>query len=249
MTTVNDLQSQVNSLLNQIEDLTKESKIKRKRILFSAIIFLVIVICQTYWPFLWLSSILINIDNYFRLIITSWPAVVLIIFTFLLFRHKDSIDYLLRNSNFKFGSAELNKAKQEQLGSSGIDIATGSIIPIENESNEDLRKEITRLSKAKIFERIYSIIFGSQINILNKLITNNGSLPIEQAIIIYNDTIFRNPYLKNYSFDSYLHFLKNISLIYFIEPITSARVIEITTQGKEFFNYIISEKLDLYKTS
>ena len=79
------------------------------------------------------------------------------------------------------------------------------------------------------------------------MIASNGSLPIEQVILIYNDMVFRNPHLKSYSFDNYLHFLKNVGFVYFLEPIANTRTVEITPRGKEFFNYIISEKLDLYK--
>jgi len=248
MSTIDELQAQVDALLHQLEALNKKPKLRRKKIITKILIIiftLFIVIYQIYWPSQWISVFLYIIDSYLRLILTSWPAVVLIIFIFLLIRHRDTIDYLLKNNIWRVGNVET--VPKQQSEESAKEIATGAIINTENESNAELKKEIERLNNAKTFERIYNLIFGSQINIISKTISNGGSLPIENVISIYNDTIFKNPGLKNYSFDTYIHFLINTGLLSFVEPLSSEKIIEITTRGKDFFNYIVSEKLDLFK--
>jgi len=37
------------------------------------------------------------IDDYLKLILTSWPAVILILFLFILLRHREAIDYFIKN--------------------------------------------------------------------------------------------------------------------------------------------------------
>lgn len=116
-------------------------------------------------------------------------------------RHRDAVDYLVRNSHFKFSNAEIipNKpGEQQQLEASSIkegveNSNANALVSAQEENKEELKKLVEKLTRGKIFERIYSIIFGSQINILSKLIANNGSLLLEQTNSIYNDTISKNP--------------------------------------------------------
>lgn len=37
------------------------------------------------------------IDDYLKLILTSWPSVILILFLFILLRHREAIDYFIKN--------------------------------------------------------------------------------------------------------------------------------------------------------
>jgi hypothetical protein len=87
------------------------------------------------------------------------------------------------------------------------------------------------LSKKIFFEKTYTIIYKSQIQLL-WLLTR---LPIKW------DDIFKNYYpetMRNYPYDKYIYFLKNNGLIELIPPDAPYPYVSITPLGKEFLEYL-----------
>ena len=126
---------------------------------------------------------------------------------------------------------------------------------VKNETNleeiVDLQSKINQLydySKLlvllKNFERIYSVIFGSQIRILQRLnysITENIDdlkFYYDNAVKIYPETY------KNYEYIEYLKFLTSNKLVNYIEETNS---LNITNFGQDFLRYITESNLSLEK--
>jgi sterol desaturase/sphingolipid hydroxylase (fatty acid hydroxylase superfamily) len=55
-----------------------------------------ILLVQSYYPFIFLTNLLNVIDSYLRLILTSWPAVVLILGFLLICLHFDGLHELMK---------------------------------------------------------------------------------------------------------------------------------------------------------
>lgn len=120
---------------------------------------------------------------------------------------------------------------------------------IENETSiskvDGLQNKYDRIYKyaktlvlVKNAERIYSLIYGSQIRLLQRL--NHTTTETKNDLKFYYDTALKNyPNLyETYSYESYLSFLSNNELITIInENVT------ITTIGKDFLRYIIEANL------
>lgn len=145
---------------------------------------------------------------------------------------------------------------------SGHEIRTGDTIPKQEErqkdplpknieSYEEVRKkteekiekgqDIEKLKKDLInaqiyldFERIYRIIFGSQIDLLKRLrpIFPSGEFSKDVILFfVFTQRLF--PVFTSWSFDQYLTFLFNVGLISF-----SSDQYLITEKGKAFLAYI-----------
>lgn len=95
---------------------------------------------------------------YLKIILTHWPAVILIIFIFILFRHKNAIDTLIRNI--------------KSLGPSGADFyppgppdaKTGTILEGKNDSEKDSiqsRASNTKKGVALVSYKIASVLPNS----------------------------------------------------------------------------------------
>jgi hypothetical protein len=90
------------------------------------------------------------------------------------------------------------------------------------------------------FERIYNLIFGSQIGILKHLNSSNG-VPLADVKNIYKDTIQKNnDNLKNYPFESYWGFLESRGLV----VIEDKNIAKITWIGRDFLKYLIDNGLN-----
>lgn len=96
----------------------------------------------------------------------------------------------------------------------------------------------------KNFERIYSVIFGSQIRILQRLnytITEN----IEDLNFYYENAVkFYPETYKNYNYINYLKFLTTNKLVNYSEGDNS---LTITNFGQDFLRYITESNLSLEK--
>lgn len=180
-------------------------------------------------------------DRYLSLILSSWPAVILILAIILLIRHKEAIDFFLRRIN-KVASLELSDGDIQKQPLPKIEG------PEKDENNLDKVKE--ELEKEKLyrnFERIYSLIYGSQIDILQKLnIAYPGNLFISEIYNSYSSAVSIYQALKDYGFENYLSFLKSSELVNFNSPKLEEKI-NLTDKGKKFLSYLISEGLNLKK--
>lgn len=93
------------------------------------------------------------------------------------------------------------------------------------------------------FNRIYSHIFGSQLDLLQAL---NGSPneTRESLRVFYTNAKSQNPkFFENYSYEQYLEFLRQNNLI----RIDNTNKVEIMDLGKDFLKYIIETGLTMEK--
>ena len=130
------------------------------------------------------SSAFSVIDGYLRLILTSWPAIILILGLLLLIFHSGAVDNAIRRL-IKAGPVELEPQKQdaEELRSGVAEVAPATAaVPATTtpatrtraasnatqlqQENETLRQELEIRTKSFLFEKTYRLIFGGQLRML-----------------------------------------------------------------------------------
>jgi hypothetical protein len=136
---------------------------------------------------------------------------------------------------------ELYSQSSREIVASSIIRESKSIIG-ESKDFEKLLTFTTLLYFEKHFQSIYNIIYGSQIEILDKLNTNNNETK-ESLKYIFDNAVNRSPdFYKDYSYGQYLNFLERYALIYILEN----NNILIGDQGKDFLTFV--NRLGLSKT-
>lgn len=113
-----------------------------------------------------------------------------------------------------------------------------SIPVIKDEEKEILKRDKDELLKALEFEKIYSIIFGSQIELL-KDISVFKDLPYTKltGYFYFLDKKREFSIFDSWNYDEYLKVLINNNLIE-LKPIESDQKLEITKKGLDFLVYI-----------
>lgn len=142
-------------------------------------------------------------------------------------------------------SETLSQEIKNQLSSSLDEIKieySGKIEALKQESNkkeEYLINELSLTNLALEFERIYRVIFGSQIQMLRILKEQvNGSLPSKSVISMFIFTQRSNdPNLNNFTFEKYMSFLTNNNLI-----ASGVNFYKLTVKGIDFLSYIDYQK-------
>lgn len=185
----------------------------------------------------------------------SWPIVVLVSVCLL----KDKIYQLLpKIDSAKFGNAEIKFVNQDSIPSSnpinntkieslnptpdttGIrgkleDIIKNQLKKITDDSKkiDILIQNYAHTNLLLYYERIYYIIFGSQIKLLEKLNSTN-MLEISDVLLIYKDAAHKFPEIySKYHFDSYIKYLKDNGLIS-----VNSKNIHIEELGKSFLLWL-----------
>jgi len=105
-----------------------------------------------------------------------------------------------------------------------------------NENNQeeivkDKDKLINKLQSELEFEKIYSIIFGSQIEIL-KLLTK-GEMELSTFSVEFNYTSYKYKVYEDWSEEEFLRILIKNQLV-----VNNELNLQITTKGLDFLNYI-----------
>ena len=191
----------------------------------------------------------------------SWPAAV----TAIAIVYKSEIPALLRRvrkagpAGFEFDPAEQQRRTSiENLAS----LETGEIKPIPSvprsrtivgmeravfkylEGVPD-SEHLPRLARAfaegqlsLMFERIYRVIFGSQINGLKHLYARQ-SVTINDARQFFEDVKYKWPgAYEDYGFEGWLGFMKTNRLVHHHDD-----VVEITDIGRDFLSYLTAQGL------
>lgn len=188
-------------------------------------------------------------------IIVSWPVAVTLIA--LLFK-KEIADLIGRLTNAEFPGGKIQAAQPGASGPQDDNVSTPS--PQSKELIEDIRRDyeerfknyeenhkttinllFDEISKKELeleFERIYNVIFGSQIRLLGLLLPR-GELGLPRKFV---DSFFREiqkvwPSLSTWSTDSYLEYLINATKIIEVTPTGNYKI---TPKGEEFLIYISS---------
>lgn len=159
---------------------------------------------------------------------------------------KSKIDILTKGNDFTYIDETLNKFSEKSK--------EFALQIIENETKisevEDFQQKAERILKysqlliiVKSAERIYQLIYGSQIKLLQKL--NYFSEKSKNIKYFYDNAVnyFPETY-QNYSFDNYLDFLVNQGLILYDREID---LISITEVGTDFLRYLVESNSSLDK--
>ena len=188
-----------------------------------------------------LEIVFSTLDTYLKLILSSWPAVVLILGIIVLHRHKDSLDDFFKNI--------------KSLGPKGLETHSPGGVQEEGEDEvQKLRKTIDEKegalkieAKNRWFERVYGFLYGGQLTILKRL-TQRSMIPYSEATEIYNEVVKRYPQLASYNVHEYIAFLKEKAGLIDYHHIDNTDFLTLTSLGKEFMEFVQSENLSLVKT-
>ena len=159
---------------------------------------------------------------------------------------KSKIDILTIGNDFTYIDETLNKFS-ESTKNSALKI-------IENETRisevVDSQQKFERILKysqlliiVKSAERIYHLIYGSQIRLLQKL--NYSNEKTDSVKYFYDNAVKYFPEIyKNYSYESYLDFLVNQGLVTLNNE---TDYISITETGRDFLRYLVESNSNLDK--
>jgi len=204
--------------------------------------------------------------DYINLLDTlKWPIILLIVI--LIFR-KPLINLINRVTKVGYGNKSL-EAKQQATATekkteevSSIDLAVGFFRTdtidmfkeaIANESKVETlntpEEKIDRLTNygcllyiMRHFDIIYNDIFGSQIRILEHVNSHSGQSK-ESVKFFYDNAKKNNPkFYENYSYEEYLNFLFNYTLLR-----EDNNILNITFLGVDFLKYLTESNKDVNK--
>lgn len=100
--------------------------------------------------------------------------------------------------------------------------------------NEALRQQNIEFAKTAIYEKVYRLIYGSQLLILKLL---RGNKPTYSASNKQIEEIYKNSkWFPNYAYDDYIHFLVNAQVMGRNEKDNEYYL---TVLGKEFLDYLL----------
>ena len=101
---------------------------------------------------------------------------------------------------------------------------------------------LAALSLVQAFERTYTLIWGSQISVLQSL-NSAGSVRVDLLRSWYDQAAAREPGLYDgYKFENWLGFLQMNLLI-----LRSGECVTISLEGREFLKYLLHQGYTLYK--
>jgi hypothetical protein len=197
-----------------------------------------------------------------------WPAIVLILGLVCIFAFKKSLERLIdRTQKVGKGGLEAAAAIQAAEGQQPASKAEEVLKEFDNElvvkreeeiqqwlqgfrlkTTEDRERVLIRhlavLSWVKVFEKVYSLIWGSQLGVL-QFLNSVGPGGADTGVVRpwFDQAAAREPNL--YAGDTperWLGFLENQGLIQKAGP-----NVAITLEGREFLKYIIHQGYPLYK--
>ena len=108
-------------------------------------------------------------------------------------------------------------------------------IKVDAEKIETLHKYSQALYLILSFERIYNVIFGSQLYILERINTTNNETKDSLKRYYENAQKKENEFYSTYSYDDYFNFLVNNDLLLINESETCS----ITFLGRDFLKYLV----------
>ena len=186
-----------------------------------------------------------NIVLQYLKVLLSWPVITLILVMSFIKLFKDPISDFIRRLikgeayGVKFQAS--NPAEQKKDAKEIPQIQPENEIERYVKDNpKEAIQTIIDISRKFRFERIFNIIYGTQINLLVHLNTKgeSGDKYIN-VLSYYNDFIARSR-LYSAKIEDYFGFLHSMQLIEFFGEGTSFSV-RITPEGAHFFSYIRSE--------
>jgi len=239
--------------MNQESNITKKDKIIQSVRLIWKIFIIIFQLIFFYFIINWLIKYS-NLEfakvilDYLKVVI--WPIVVIIIAFCFKIEISNLINRIISGElpGFKFNATSKQEKKEESDLKSKL-----KNVPIEeknkleeliqekekaltsaSQSIDQLKNELVQKEIELDFERIYNIIFASQIDLLNKMVILGylGIQNIIQHFILVQRTF--EPTFSNWDITNYLQFLYDQKLI----ERQDSHTIKITDKGKAFLQYL-----------
>lgn len=193
----------------------------------------------------------------------AWPASlsIIVIVSIIVFKKEIGLlicrihkigNYITTTPNLpqdKQNKDDNKRVSEQSFSTPGIKIREDELRSLEefkslskDELNDILFKKLAGQSLATEFERIYQLIYGSQIKILQYLNSQQTGAHLTSIKHYYDKAVleFADAY-KDYSFENYMRFLLNYTLI-----LQKDGFLFITICGKEFLLYctVANKNLD-----
>ena len=180
-----------------------------------------------------LETYRITLDFIYKI---SGPMIAVVVIGFIILFRKDLANFISKNiakisgkvagQNFEI---DFNKIKESQSE------------PIKMEESKKLKDspEVEELKRELEFEKIYSIIFGSQIELL-KLIREDSKFNYYKLLEFYDVLKANNSLFSSWSASQYIYFLVRSGLIA-LEEVPENHLLDllkITQKGLDFLKYI-----------
>jgi len=139
---------------------------------------------------------------------------------------------------------ELQKQQEEKESSTNLD----EIKAIAQRAGEELKIETAKKNQYLLFyhfERVYRLIFGSQIRILLEAEQNEDRISLPRAVMFYRDSGWNE---RGYDAGNYTLFLLNMGLLtYTTGKMPEGCFYTLTPVGKSFLQYLRENGLSLDK--
>jgi hypothetical protein len=188
------------------------------------------------------SDLMFFLDGYLKMIITSWPAVALILGVLLIVGQHEAISEFIKKRLKSVGPGGLESYQTEQqLGQNEAVLVEPKVRNIdENQANEifALKEELKKINSLYRFEVVYKVIFGSQLRLLETLRKAGNTGWAYQDVASYFETTKQNLWtnVDQWPLEKYLALLVNFNLI---EKIEEPEVkFKISIEGLEFLEYV-----------
>lgn len=192
-----------------------------------------------------------NIVLQYVKIFLSWPIVVFVLVVIFIRQFKEPISsFISRLVKSEFGSFKLQTSSPEQQKKEAREIPqTQSEDELENYVRNNPRqaiKTIIDISRNFRFERIFNIIYGSQIRLLLSLRLRGDSGDKYINLCSYYDDYINRSRLYSAKTEDYFGFLYSMKLIEYFGEIPNYSV-KITPEGIDFLSYIKNEYPTTFK--
>lgn len=186
-----------------------------------------------------------NIILQYLKVVFSWPIITLILVISFINLFKEPIsDFFHRLIKGEAYGVKIQASSPTEQKKEAEDIPQkqpeNELESYVKDNPKEAIKTIINLSRGYRFERIFNIIYGTQVNLLIHLNTKgeSGNKYIN-VLSYYNDYIARSR-LRSAKIEDYFGFLHSMQMIEFFGEYTNLSM-RITPEGADFLSYIRSE--------
>ena len=186
-------------------------------------------------------------------VLLNWPFLGACLIFIFIFTFKERIeDFLARLVKGKVGavSFEILPAKQEKsIKEYNIEGPKEKVIEYIVNEPEKALNEYLRIHNLYIYEKAFTNIFGTQINLLEYLTSKADEGEKLVNLYIFYDNFTKKAISYTQTFNQYLFFLENWEFIQIITCEDNEKIVKITPHGLDLLSYIKSQypKICKYK--
>jgi len=184
-------------------------------------------------------------------VLLNWPFLGACLIFIFIFTFKERIeDFLARLVKGKVGavSFEILPAKQEKsIKEYNIEGPKEKAIEFIVNEPEKALNEYLRIHNLYKFEKAFTNIFGTQINLLEYLTSKADEGEKLVNLYIFYDNFTKKAISYTQTFNQYLFFLENWEFIQIITCEDNEKIVKITPHGLDLLSYIKSQYPKIYK--